>query len=92
MRLRKSSLTTMLILLVLLAFSITTILILQPKLKEAESEAAELAQRNAVIAAENEAVKEDIRNLGSDEAVIEIARDRLDYCFDDEVVYVDTDQ
>ena len=92
MRLRKSSLTTMLILLVLLAFSITTILILQPKIKETESEAAELAKRNAAIAAENEAVKEDIRNLGSDEAVIEIARDRLDYCFDDEVVYVDTDQ
>lgn len=92
MRLRRSSLTTMLVLLVLLVFSITTVLILQPKIRQAESEAEALSRQNDALIAENEAIKEDIRNLGSDDSVIEIARERLDYCFDDEVIYTDTDQ
>ena len=91
-RLRRSSLTTMLILLVLLVFSIATVFILQPKIHQAEAEAAELSRQNQALAAENEAIKEDIRSLGSDDAVIRIARERLDYCFDDEVIYVDTNQ
>lgn len=92
MRLRRSSLTTMLVLLVLLAFSITTVIILQPKIKDTQTEAAALSQRNQALAAENEALKEDIRQLGSDASVIEIARERLDYCFDDEIIYIDKDQ
>ena len=92
MRLRRASLTTMLVLLVLLVFSITTVLILQPKIRQAESEAEALSRQNDALIAENEAIKEDIRNLGSDDSVIEIARERLDYCFDDEVIYTDTDQ
>ena len=92
MRLRRSSLTTMLVLLVLLVFSITTVLILQPKIRQAESEAEALSRQNDALIAENEAIKEDIRTLGSDDSVIEIARERLDYCFDDEVIYTDTDQ
>ena len=92
MRLRRSSLTTMLVLLVLLAFSITTVIILQPKIKDTQTEAAALSQRHQALAAENEALKEDIRQLGSDTSVIEIARERLDYCFDDEIIYIDKDQ
>ena len=92
MRLRRSSLTTMLVLLVLLVFSIATVIILQPKIKKAQAEAEELSRRNAAIAAENEEIKDDIRNLGSDDSVVDIARERLDYCFDDEIVYVDTNQ
>ncbi len=92
MRLRRSSLTTMLVLLVLLVFSITTVLILQPRIRQAESEAEALSRQNDALIAENEAIKEDIRDLGSDDSVIEIARERLDYCFDDEVIYTDTDQ
>lgn len=92
MRVRRSSLTTMLVLLVLLVFSITTVLILQPRIRQAESEAEALSRQNDALIAENEAIKEDIRDLGSDDSVIEIARERLDYCFDDEVIYTDTDQ
>ena len=92
MRLRRSSLTTMLVLLVLLVFSITTVLILPPRIRQAESEAEALSRQNDALIAENEAIKEDIRDLGSDDSVIEIARERLDYCFDDEVIYTDTDQ
>ena len=92
MRLRRSSLTTMLVLLVLLVFSITTVLILQPRIRQAESEAEALSRQNDALIAENEAIKEDIRDLDSDDSVIEIARERLDYCFDDEVIYTDTDQ
>ncbi len=92
MRLRRSSLTTMLVLLVLLAFSITTVIFLHPKIKATQAEAAALSQRNQTLAAENEALKEDIRQLGSDDSVIEIARERLDYCFDDEIIYIDKDQ
>ena len=92
MRLRKSSLTTMLILLVLLAFSITTVCILRPKIHNAQAEAAALSQRNDALSAENGEIKEDIRMLGSDDSVIEIARERLNYCFDDEVIYIDEEQ
>ena len=76
----------------LLVFSITTVLILQPRIRQAESEAEALSRQNDALIAENEAIKEDIRDLGSDDSVIEIARERLDYCFDDEVIYTDTDQ
>lgn len=92
MRLRRSSMTTMLVLLVLLVFSIVTTLVLQPKIREARLEAAALAEQNAALAAENEGVREDIRALGSDDSAVEIARDRLSYCFEDETVYIDKDQ
>lgn len=92
MRLRRSSMTTMLVLLVLLVFSIVTTLVLQPKIREARLEAAALAEQNAALVAENEGVREDIRALGSDDSAVEIARDRLNYCFEDETVYIDKDQ
>ena len=92
MRLCRSSMVTMLVLLVLLAVGITTTLALQPRIREARSEAAELASQNEALAAENEAVRDDIRALGSDDSVVEIARDRLNYCFEYETVYIDKDQ
>lgn len=92
MRLRKSSLTTMLILLVLLVYGIVTVAVLQPKIEEAQLEAAKLSEENASLANENEKVKEDIRALGSDPSVIDIARERLNYVFENEIIYLEDDR
>lgn len=92
MRLRRSSMATMLVLLVLLAVTIVSTLALQSKLRDTQLEAADLASQNTALAANNEEIKDDIRSLGSDDSVVEIARDRLNYCFEDETIYIDKDQ
>ncbi len=91
MRLCKSTLTTKLILLVLMIFAITTIVSLQPKIDAYGQTGAALSDEIFRLEQENLAIKDDIRSLGSDASVVEIAHERLNLVFEDEVIFIDND-
>lgn len=89
MRLCKSKLTTKLILLALMIFAIATISSLKPIITAYEQESADLSEAIGMLEQENQEIKDDIRSLGSDEAVVEIAHERLNLVFEDEFVLLD---
>ena len=91
MRLCKSKLSTKLILLALIVFAIATIAGLQPKIDAYAQSGAALSEAIEKLEQENAETKDDIRALGTDEAVVEVAHERLDLVFEDEVILIDND-
>jgi cell division protein FtsL len=88
MQLRKSSLITKLLILTLVIYAIVTIVTLQPQIRALKDDNAKLSE--AVVAAKqtNLELTEDIASLDTDEAVMEIARERLNFVLDGEVVFI----
>lgn len=91
MRFCKSTLATKLILLTLLLAGIAAIASLQPKISAYRRSCDELSQQIGRLEVENEAIRDDIRALGSDASVVKAARERLNFVFDDEVIYLNED-
>ena len=91
MRLCKSKLTTKLILLALIVFAIATIATLQPKIEAYTQSGAALSEAIDKLEQENAETKDDIRALGTDEAVVEVAHERLNLVFEDEIILIDND-
>ena len=89
MRVKKSFRTTKLILLALLIYAIVTVVALQPKITALEAEEAELQSENEAAEQQNLELQEKIDQLGTDEAVKEIARDQLHLVDDNEYIYID---
>lgn len=92
MRFVKSSLLTKLIILTLMIYAVVMVVVLQPQISAAKEEYAQASR--AVLAAEqtNMELQEEIDKLGSDEAAIEIARERLNMVEDGEVVFIDSNK
>ena len=90
MRLRKSSLITKLLILGLMVYAFATIMTLQPQISELAAErdrmAAEVADAEQGILE----LEEKIDTMDTDEAVIEIARERLNLVEDGEMVFIDS--
>ncbi len=90
MRLCKSSLITKLVILAVMVYAIVTIVTLQPKISALKEDRAALDADVASLQQANLELQEDIDALGTDEAVIEIARERLNLVSDGEVIYIDS--
>ncbi len=90
MRLCKSSLITKLIILAVMIYAIVTIVSLQPKIDELDEQKVAIESEIAQLQQENLALQEDISALGTDEATIEIAKERLNMVEADEIIYIDT--
>ena len=90
MRLCKSSLITKLVILAVMVYAIVTIVTLQPKISALKEDRAALDADVAALQQANLELEEDIDALGTDEAVIEIARERLNLVSDGEVIYIDS--
>ncbi len=90
MRLCKSSLITKLIILAVMIYAIVTIVSLQPKIHELNEQKVAIESEIAQLQQENLALQEDISALGTDEATIEIAKERLNMVEADEIIYIDT--
>lgn len=90
MRLCKSSLITKLVILAVMLYAIVTIVTLQPKISALKEDRAALDADVAALQQANLELQEDIDALGTDEAVIEIARERLNLVSDGEVIYIDS--
>ena len=90
MRLCKSSLITKLVILAVMVYAIVTIVTLQPKISALKEDRTALDADVAALQQANLELQEDIDALGTDEAVIEIARERLNLVSDGEVIYIDS--
>lgn len=90
MRLRKSSLITKLLILTIVIYAIVTIVALQPQISALKDERQQLAAEVADAEQENLELQEDIAAMGTDEAIIEIAREELNLVEDGELVFIDS--
>ena len=90
MRLRKSSLSTKLVILALRVYAVATIMTLQPQINALNAEREKLSAEVADVEQENLELQEDIAAMDTDEAVIEIARERLNLVADGEMVFIDS--
>ena len=88
MRLRKSSLITKLLILAVMIYAIVTVVTLQPQISDSRQQAAAL-QADVASA---QALEQDIANVGTDEAVMKIARERLNLVEDGEMIFIDSDK
>ena len=90
MRLRKSSLITKLVILAAMVYAVATIMTLQPQINALNAEREKLSAEVADVEQENLELQEDIAAMDTDEAVIEIARERLNLEEDCEMVFIDS--
>lgn len=90
MRLRKSSLITKLVILALMVYAVATIMTLQPQINALNAEREKLSAEVADVEQKNLELQEDIAAMDTDEAVIEIARERLNLVEDGEMVFIDS--
>ena len=87
MRLRKSSLITKLLILAVMIYAIVTVVTLQPQISDSRQQADVASAQQA-----NLALEQDIANVGTDEAVMKIARERLNLVEDGEMIFIDSDK
>ena len=92
MRLRKSSLITKLLILAVMIYAIVTVVTLQPQISDSRQQAAALQADVASAQQANLALEQDIANVGTDEAVMKIARERLNLVEDGEMIFIDSDK
>ena len=90
MRLRKSSLITKLVILAARVYAVATIMTVQPQINALNAEREKLSAEVADVEQENLELQEDIAAMDTDEAVIEIARERLNLVEDGEMVFIDS--
>ena len=90
MRLRKSSLITKLVILAAMVYAVATIMTLQPQINALNAEREKISAEVADVEQENLELQEDIAAMDTDEAVIEIARERLNLVEDGEMVFIDS--
>lgn len=86
---RRSSLITKLIILAVMLFAIMTIVALQPKISSLKAEGATLSEEISDLQHANRVAQNRLDSLGSDESVIAVAREKLNFAFEDEIIYVD---
>lgn len=90
MRLRKSSLITKLVILAAMVYAVAMIMTLQPQINALNAEREKLSAEVADVEQKNLELQEDIAAMDTDEAVIEIARERLNLVEDGEMVFIDS--
>ena len=90
MRLLRTSVVTKLIIVAVIVYAAVTVVSLQPKIEALVQECNELAAQADAAVGANDALRQDIDALGSDESVRQIARERLHLVEDGELIYVDS--
>ena len=65
---------------------------LQPQISDSRQQAAALQADVASAQQANLALEQDIANVGTDEAVMKIARERLNLVEDGEMIFIDSDK
>lgn len=91
MKLKKTSLLTKLLILVVSGFALVSLVTVQAQLIEKRKEIALLEERVMYEEQAQKELEEDIKNFGSDESIIKIARERLGMVADGEIVFYDSD-
>ena len=91
MRIKRTSILTKLLLLIVIVYAVITLVDLQDSVSAANAEAASLEQQVLFAEQENALVQQDLAALGSDESTVKIARSRLGMVEAGEIVFFDAD-
>ncbi len=89
MRFKRSSLATKLLILVLVVYATVTLVSLQNQVVEKEAEETALQSDIAAAKQENLRLQQAIDALGTDEGVADVARQKLGWVADGEIVFYD---
>ena len=89
MRFKRSSLLTKILILVLVVYATVTLVSLQSQVTEKEAEAAGLQSSIDVAKQENLRLEQAIDALDTDEGVAAVAREKLGWVADGEIVFYD---
>lgn len=91
MRLKKTSIWTKLLILIVVIYAIVTLVDLQDRVTAANAEVAALEEQVLYAEQEYALVEEELAELGSDQSVMKIARSRLGMVEAGEIVFLDAD-
>lgn len=91
MRLKKTSVWTKLLLLVVSVYAVVTLVKLQDRITTANAEVSALQQQVLYAQQEQALIEEALRDLGSDKSIMKIARTRLGMVESGEIVFYDAD-
>lgn len=91
MRLKKSSVWTKLLLLVVAVYAVVTLVSLQDRVTAAHVEVSALEQQVLYAEQEKALAEEALRDLGTDKSVKRIARTRLGMVESGEIIFIDAD-
>ena len=89
MRFKRSSLLTKILILVLVVYATATLVSLQSQVTEKEAEAQALQSDIAAAKQENLRLEQAIDALDTDEGVSDVAREKLGWVADGEIVFYD---
>ncbi len=91
MRLKKTSIGTKLLLLIVAIYAIATLVDLQDRVSAANVEVAALEEQVLYAEQENALVQQELAELGTDKSIMKIARTRLGMVESGEIVFYDAD-
>ena len=91
MRLKKASILTKLLLLVVSVYAVITLVNLQDRVRTANAEVSALEQQVLYAEQEKALMEESLRELGTDKSIMTIARARLGMVELGEIVFLDVD-
>ena len=91
MRLKKTTIWTKLLLVIVVIYAVVTLVDLQDRVSAAKAQVAELEEQVLYAEQEYALVEEELEELGSDKSVTKIARSRLGMVEAGEIVFLDAD-
>ena len=91
MRLKKTTIWTKLLLVIVVIYAVVTLVDLQDRVSAANARVAELEEQVLYAEQEYALVEEELEELGSDKSVTKIARSRLGMVEAGEIVFLDAD-
>lgn len=89
MKLKRSSLLVKLVILVLVVYSVVTLVSLQQQTDEMNAQREQLENQILITNQANSQLKDNIEQVDTDEAVADIARSKLGLVSSDEIVFYD---
>ena len=91
MKLKKSSIVTRILIVVVVAYALITLVSLHDRIADTKAQVAELEAQVLYAEQERAVVEQDLAELGSDKSVKKIARSRLGMVESGEIVFFDAD-
>lgn len=91
MKLKKTPLLAKLLILAVCVFGLVSLVGLQSQILEKRAKIAELEEQVMYEEQAQKELEEDIKNFGTDDSIIKIARERLGMVADGEIVFYDSD-
>lgn len=91
MQFKRTSLLTKLLIVAVVIYAVVTLVGLQGQINSARSELAEKERQLTISEQKNDAIDEEIKELGSDKSIERIARQKLGMVYEGEIAFYNID-